>query len=299
MTERQVRWPWPLLSALLVAYAALLGSLYFSEIRHFTPCLLCWYQRILMYPLVPLLAYTLISRVPRLAYLVLSLAVVGQGVSTYHYLLQKTTWLTAATACEATGVSCAITYIDWFGVITIPMLAMLAFMLISLSTVLYLNGMGGDGPISLTLDTQMVGVVAVLLGLGVAAWLVVRTATATGVPVEMPVPLDPTLAAAEVPQDASAIVRQGARLFADNCAVCHGPEGVGIPNLTPSLQTSTTVREATPAELEALVRAGIAADDPRNQLGNMMPPLGGADLSDRALQAIITYLKAHSTQESE
>ena len=42
--------------AWVVAIVATLGSLYFSEIRHFVPCVLCWYQRILMYPLVPILA---------------------------------------------------------------------------------------------------------------------------------------------------------------------------------------------------------------------------------------------------
>ena len=34
----------------IVSLVATLGSLYFSEIRGFEPCTLCWYQRILMYP---------------------------------------------------------------------------------------------------------------------------------------------------------------------------------------------------------------------------------------------------------
>ena len=38
--------------AFLVALTATVGSLYFSEVARFTPCVLCWYQRIAMYPLV-------------------------------------------------------------------------------------------------------------------------------------------------------------------------------------------------------------------------------------------------------
>ena len=36
---------------LAVAGVATLGSLYFSEIADFVPCRLCWFQRILMYPI--------------------------------------------------------------------------------------------------------------------------------------------------------------------------------------------------------------------------------------------------------
>ena len=41
-------------SFLFIAWAAsviaMFGSLYFSEIRQYEPCELCWYQRIVMYP---------------------------------------------------------------------------------------------------------------------------------------------------------------------------------------------------------------------------------------------------------
>lgn len=291
MIRWHVRWPWPLFVALTIAYTALLGSLYFSEIRHFTPCLLCWYQRILMYPLVPLIAYAIFGRVPRLAYLILALAVVGQGVSMYHYLMQKTTWLTSATVCGTTGVSCGIMYIDWYGVITIPLLAMLAFMLVSLCMVLYLNGAGSDGPVPLTIGMAETGSVAVLLAAGLIVWLVVRTAAKPEVMVPEPAQVATATSQRELAGDAT-VLQAGQDLFAANCAVCHGQEGVGIPTLTPSLQASATVREFSETELEALIRKGIGQEDPLNQLGNVMPPSGAADLTDAELQAIITYLKA-------
>ncbi len=292
MTKRRVQWSWPLLGALTVAYAAFLGSLYFSEIRHFTPCLLCWYQRILMYPLVPLLAFALASQTPRLAYLVLVMAVAGQGVSTYHYLIQKTTWLTSATVCGTTGVSCGLTYIDWYGVITIPMLAMLAFMLISLCMVLYLNGVGGsDGPVPLALNMRATGAVALLLVTGLVVWLVLRTTASVEAAVPESIPTVSTMPTLAEPAAEAGSQLAGQRLFGENCAVCHGPDGAGIPTLTPSLQTSAAVQGFTPAELAALIRKGITPDDPLNQLGGTMPPFGNAMLTDSELQAIVAYLK--------
>ncbi|MFQ5460844.1 MAG: disulfide bond formation protein B, partial [Anaerolineae bacterium] len=74
--------------ALAAAWTSMLGSLYFSEVRGFTPCTLCWYQRILMYPLAAILLVA-IGRRDRGAHLyVLPLSVLGIGFSTYHYLIQ-------------------------------------------------------------------------------------------------------------------------------------------------------------------------------------------------------------------
>ncbi|MCB0114877.1 MAG: disulfide bond formation protein B, partial [Caldilineaceae bacterium] len=73
--------------ALITAWVAMSGSLYFSEVRHYVPCALCWYQRILMYPLALLLIVGLLRRDRHLAYLVLPFSLIGQGVSTYHYLI--------------------------------------------------------------------------------------------------------------------------------------------------------------------------------------------------------------------
>jgi len=110
------------------AIAALLGSLYFSEIAGFVPCELCWYQRILMYPITVLLLVGIFNDdwlVPRY---VLPLSITGLFVSSYHYLLQNHVF--GSSVCSA-GVSCAIRYINVFGFITIPFLALTAFFLIT------------------------------------------------------------------------------------------------------------------------------------------------------------------------
>ena len=116
--------------AFIVAAAAMLGSLYYSEIAGFIPCRLCWYQRILMYPLV---AITLVGALWRDDYLpsyVLPLSILGMGVSAYHYLMEKGV-VPASATCSA-DVPCNITYVNYLGFITIAFMAFVAFTLITL-----------------------------------------------------------------------------------------------------------------------------------------------------------------------
>jgi disulfide bond formation protein DsbB len=116
--------------AWLVAIVATLGSLYFSEVRHFVPCTLCWYQRILMYPLVLILGVGS-YRMDRHAFAyALPLSVLGMFVSTFHYLEQMVPGFAAEALCTS-GVPCSGRYIEWLGFITIPFLALIAFTIIS------------------------------------------------------------------------------------------------------------------------------------------------------------------------
>lgn len=115
--------------AMLVALAATLGSLYYSEVAGFIPCTLCWYQRILMYPLVLIILMGLIGRDAFLPRYVLPLSVIGMGVSTYHYLTQLGI-VGGSNACAA-GVPCNLRYVNWLGFITIPLQALTAFVLIT------------------------------------------------------------------------------------------------------------------------------------------------------------------------
>jgi disulfide bond formation protein DsbB len=119
--------------ALLAAWIATLGSLYFSEVRHYIPCRLCWFQRILMYPLAILIPVGLLRRDGQLALYILPLAVPGILVATYHYLLQKTDLFEESAACLVT-VPCSVDYINWFGFVTIPFLALTAFLIITFAS---------------------------------------------------------------------------------------------------------------------------------------------------------------------
>ncbi|MFB1100431.1 disulfide oxidoreductase [Terribacillus sp. JSM ZJ617] len=117
--------------AWLVSIVATLGSLYFSEIRGFTPCELCWYQRILMYPLAVILGIATYRNDRSVKSFVLPLSIIGWCVSLYHYLLQKVPAF-AALETFTSGVPCSGSYVEWFGFITIPFLAFIAFSLITI-----------------------------------------------------------------------------------------------------------------------------------------------------------------------
>ncbi len=119
--------------ALLAAWVALCGSLFFSEVLGWVPCVLCWYQRILMYPLAVIVAVGLLRRDDRLHLYVLPLSLFGACISLYHYLLIKTDWLPPP-ACVS-GIPCTVEYLDWFGFVNIPFLALTAFLIISFTVI--------------------------------------------------------------------------------------------------------------------------------------------------------------------
>jgi len=122
----------PLLLAWIASIIAMGGSLFFSEYMGFIPCTLCWYQRILMYPLVVLLGVAFYRNDKDVHRYVLPLSVLGIIVSSYHYALQKIPSLQAFEVCKS-GVPCSQDYINWLGFITIPFLALIAFIIITVT----------------------------------------------------------------------------------------------------------------------------------------------------------------------
>ncbi|MFB6469275.1 disulfide oxidoreductase [Cytobacillus sp. Hz8] len=121
---------------------AMFGSLYFSEIRQYEPCELCWYQRILMYPFVVILGIAVVKKDFRISFYSMILSLIGACISLYHYSLQKISILAeSAPACGR--VPCTGQYINWFGFVTIPFLALIAFMIIFIcSLVIWRNSRG-------------------------------------------------------------------------------------------------------------------------------------------------------------
>lgn len=124
--------------ALIVSLTATVGSLTYSWGLGYEPCEFCWFQRILMYPLVIILAMALWKkRDPNAADYVLGLSVPGAIIAGYHYLLQI--GVTSYAPCDALGysVSCSKVFVMNFGYITIPLMAFSAFLLIILLMVAY------------------------------------------------------------------------------------------------------------------------------------------------------------------
>jgi disulfide bond formation protein DsbB len=123
---RDVFGPYALWMALAVAVIAVAGSLFFSEVSHFVPCRLCWFQRICMYPLVPVLLAGALRRDAREAFsYAFVFPLLGSLVSAYHLYIEAHPEAESA-SCKI-GVPCSVKWINEFGYVTIPMLALTAF----------------------------------------------------------------------------------------------------------------------------------------------------------------------------
>lgn len=110
------------------AIVATLGSLYFSDIKGYAPCVLCWWQRIFMYSLIPVIIIATLRKENRVYQYTLPMAILGIIVAIYHNLLY-TGIIEAEEFCTG-GISCTSKYIEYFGFITIPFLALMGFAII-------------------------------------------------------------------------------------------------------------------------------------------------------------------------
>ncbi len=118
-----------LLSAAGVATIATAGSLFFSEVAHFVPCQLCWYQRIAMYPLVVLLGIAAVRRDLGIRPYAVVMSLAGAAISAYHVVIQHFPAL--STGSCSTDAPCTAIDVQVLGFVTIPFMAFAAFLLIA------------------------------------------------------------------------------------------------------------------------------------------------------------------------
>ncbi len=110
----------------LITAVSTTGSLFFSHVMEFAPCVLCWYQRIFLFPLVIILAVGLFPFDKSVVKYALPLAIAGWLTAIYHNLLYAGIIPESIQPCSR-GVSCTEEYIDLFGFLSIPMLSLLSF----------------------------------------------------------------------------------------------------------------------------------------------------------------------------
>ncbi len=125
----ELLYQWYRETAFLVATVATSGSLYMSQILGWEPCLMCWYQRILIYPMVVLLGVAIVLRKDDVSDYVMPLAMIGIPIAAYHYMIQRLDQFQDA-GCSVLSVSCETTYTFYFGYISIPMMALTAMIAI-------------------------------------------------------------------------------------------------------------------------------------------------------------------------
>ncbi|WP_296670934.1 disulfide bond formation protein B [Rhodoferax sp.] len=122
---------WALLfGAWLLATLAALGALFLSEVMDLAPCVLCWWQRVAMFPLVIILALALFPPDRGVIRYALPLAVIGLLVAGFHLLLMMGVIPEALAPCRQ-GIPCKTVQIEWFGFVTIPLLSFVTFLAIT------------------------------------------------------------------------------------------------------------------------------------------------------------------------
>ena len=122
--------------AWVTALVSLAGSLYFSEVLGFAPCSLCWYQRIVMYPLVLIIGLGIIKKDRHFHDYALPLSVIGLVIALYQNLLYYNVVSQRLAPCTF-GVSCVTKYINFLGFIDIPLLALFASIIITATLIIH------------------------------------------------------------------------------------------------------------------------------------------------------------------
>jgi disulfide bond formation protein DsbB len=115
--------------AFAVALVSTLGSLYLSEVARFVPCTLCWYQRIAMYPLPLLLGIAAVRGDVAVRRYAVPLAGIGALIAAYHVALQRLPGGLPSGSCSL-DVPCTAIYVERFGFVTIPAMALIGFVAI-------------------------------------------------------------------------------------------------------------------------------------------------------------------------
>jgi len=110
----------------LLATVGTLGSLFFSEVMGLKPCVLCWYQRIFMYPLVVIFLVGLFPLDRSVFRYALPVALIGWCFAIYHYLVYSGYIPEDLQPCSE-ELSCAEINLELFGLITIPMMSILSY----------------------------------------------------------------------------------------------------------------------------------------------------------------------------
>jgi disulfide bond formation protein DsbB len=116
----------PLYAAWVVALVATLGALFVGEVMGQTPCVLCWYQRIAMFPLAVVLGIAAFRGDRGVRVYALPLAIAGLAVAAFHALLYAGIVSEAIEPCRA-GPSCASADMTIFGGLPLPYLSVSAF----------------------------------------------------------------------------------------------------------------------------------------------------------------------------
>lgn len=262
---------------LLASWVATCGSLFMSQVLGWIPCEWCWYQRIAMYPTAVLLAVGLARRDWNIPKYALWLAVPGAAASIYHILLQKVPAIKALEQCKS-GVPCSQDYLWQLGIfpewMTIPMLALIAFVIVIVASVIALRSQA-------TLDEESVEGLSPIVFVAAVVAAVVGLFGFGGVLYTRNQPMQAHSL------NAATFTDQAATIYANTCQSCHGIVG---PNM--KAMRLAFIKNKNEFELMNVISAGRTANAADNFSGNAMPANGGRiGMTQDELLALARYLK--------
>lgn len=117
--------------SLILAFAAIIFSFYYSFVVGYNPCKLCWYQRYVLYFIFFVLLVFIKKPIRKV---VMVLAMIGVMIASYQYITQMLTYngIQLTEICSVNGVSCSIPNFVSFGFVTIPLMSLFTFLFILL-----------------------------------------------------------------------------------------------------------------------------------------------------------------------
>jgi disulfide bond formation protein DsbB len=137
---RELVWGYELWLVFAVALLGTAGSLFLSEVAHFPPCELCWYQRISLYPLTILSLMAALRNDYRIGWYMLPFPVVGIGLAVYQVLLENGVLKEPQACLVSAPGGCATKWVEEFGFMTIPVLGLTGFVLATAFVLLAATG---------------------------------------------------------------------------------------------------------------------------------------------------------------
>ncbi|CAA6804201.1 MAG: Probable disulfide formation protein [uncultured Thiotrichaceae bacterium] len=126
-----------LYAAWFIALTATLGALFIGEVLGQTPCVLCWYQRIAMFPLAWILGVACLTNDLRIVRYALPLALAGGAIALWHSLLYAGIVKEAIVPCQQSGPSCTDSAMLTVADLPIPYLSLISFVAIAILLVIF------------------------------------------------------------------------------------------------------------------------------------------------------------------
>lgn len=123
--------------AWVVALLATFGALFIGEVLGQTPCVLCWYQRIAMFPLAWILGVACLTNDRSIGLYTLPLSFVGGVIALWHSLLYAGIVKAAIVPCQQNGPSCTDSNMLTITGLPIPYLSFVSFSVITVMLIIF------------------------------------------------------------------------------------------------------------------------------------------------------------------